>query len=68
MLMPKGPLSYPHRIIYKGYVEEGEGQYPIKKTEDWVENMGTMADKVKWASWKGFVASAGIATIDIWLV
>jgi len=70
MLMPKGAVVVPHRVIYKGYVEEGEGQYPIKKTEDWVENLcdNNMTGKVQWAAWKGFVASSAWALIDIRII
>ena len=37
--MPKKPWVQQAgcRDIYKGYIEEGEGQYPIAKTKDWVE-------------------------------
>ena len=61
----KTPIGIPHRVIYKGDVTEGEGQYPIKKTEDWVENLGTFDQKL-WKSFKvGFCTSAAFAISDI---
>ena len=68
MLFWKTPVWYPHKIIYKGYIEEGEGQYPLPKAVDWVENLGSMTDKVQWAAYKGFVLSAAFALADIRLV
>lgn len=52
-------------LIYKGFVEEGPGQYPIKKTEDWVEDLGPFSNKMTYAARKGFVFSACWALIDI---
>ena len=65
VLTQKYPIGYPHRVIYKGWVEEGEGQYPIKKTEDWVENLGSFNDKL-WYAFKGaFLGSSVFAISDI---
>ena len=69
VLFPKYPLCEPHRVIYKGYVEEGEGQYPIRKTEDWVENLGGFDSKLYYAAKHGFAYSAAFAYVDIrWVV
>eukprot|EP00092_Neocalanus_flemingeri_P021282 GFUD01023064.1.p1 GENE.GFUD01023064.1~~GFUD01023064.1.p1 ORF type:complete len:220 (+),score=59.77 GFUD01023064.1:61-720(+) len=65
MLFPKHPIVTPARTIYKGHVEEGPGQYPIAKTVDWVEDMGTMGDKLYFASKAGFIASSAFAIVDI---
>jgi len=65
VLFPKYPLCEPHRVIYKGYVEEGEGQYPIRKTEDWVENLGGFDSKLYYAAKHGFAYSAAFAYVDI---
>merc|ERR1719367_514791 len=65
MLWPKYPVAQPPRIIYKGYVEEGEGQYPIPKTRDWVEDLGGFQDKL-WFAFKNSLAfSTFIAICDI---
>ena len=58
----------PHRQIFRGYVEEGEGQYPIAKTRDWVEEIGGFEDKLKFAAKHSFAFSAGFAIVDIRLV
>jgi len=68
MLTPKYPIAEPHRVIYRGYVETGEGQFPIKKTEDWIENLGTFEEKIGWASKRAFAASACFALTDIRLI
>ena len=65
VLTPKYPFITPHRQIYKGYVEEGEGQYPIAKTKDWVEDLGTLQDKLFFAGKNGFLLSTLTALIDI---
>ena len=65
MLYPKYPPVDAHRLIYKGYVEEGPGQYPIAKTKDWVEDIGTMQEKIGWAAWRGFLFSSAFALVDI---
>ena len=62
---PKYPFITPHRQIYKGYVEEGEGQHPIAKTKDWVEELGGLQDKLFFAAKHGFVYSTITALIDI---
>ena len=62
---PKYPFITPHRQIYKGYVEEGEGQHPIAKTKDWVEDLGGLQDKLFFAAKHGFVYSTITALIDI---
>jgi len=69
MLFPKEPVFYPPRIIYKGYVQEGEGQYPIAKTRDWVEeDFASMDERLKWAAWTGFKYSSFFALADIFAV
>ena len=62
---PKYPLLQTHRTIYKGFVEEGEGQHPIRKTVDWVEELGGFEDKLKYAAKHSFLLSAGFAIVDI---
>jgi len=51
--------------IYKGYVEEGPGQYPIRKTQDWVEDLGPLSSKIKYAAWKGFQIGTFYSIFDI---
>ena len=65
VLTPKYPFVAPHRQIYKAYVEEGEGQFPIAKTKDWVEDLGSFQDKLFFAGKHGFVLSTMTALIDI---
>ena len=65
MLFSKYPCVTPHREIYKGYVETGPGQYPIAETKDWIEDMGSMTDKVKWAAYNGFLFSSVFSYMDI---
>ena len=65
VFFPKYPLLMPHRVIFKGYVEEGEGQKPIRKTVDWVEEIGGFEDKLKYAAKHSFLLSAGFAIVDI---
>ena len=62
---PKYPVCQPHRVIFKGFLETGEGQHPIKKTRDWVEELGGFEDKLKWAAKNSFLLSAGFAIVDI---
>jgi len=68
MLTPKYPIMEPHRVIYRGYVETGEGQYPIRKSVDWVENLGTFDEKLGWAAKRSFALSATFAVTDIRLI
>ena len=62
---PKYPFAEPHRVIYRGYVETGEGQYPIKKTVDWVEQLGSFEQKLGYAAKISFGFSAAFAISDI---
>ena len=54
--------------IYKGFVEEGPGQFPIKKTEDWVEDLGPFSSKMMYAAKKGFLVSTAFALADISMI
>ena len=65
VLTPKYPFLTPHRQIYKAYVEDGEGQQPIAKTKDWVEDLGTFNDKLFFAFKNGFALSTLAALVDI---
>ena len=65
VFMQKTPIAEPHRVIYKGFVETGDGQHPIRKTRDWVEELGGFEDKLKYAAINSFALSAGFAIVDI---
>lgn len=71
MLFPKTPTQNQlgGREIYKGYCQEGPGQYKIHKTKDWVEeDFKGMNERMYWATKNGFKWSAALAFIDIFAV
>ena len=56
-------------VIYRAWQEEGEGQFPIAKTKDWVEeDFGSLSERMAWATKWGFKGSAFVALCDIFLV
>ena len=58
-----------NRVIYRAWQEEGEGQFPIAKTKDWVEeDFGSLSERMAWATKWGFKGSAFVALCDIFLV
>lgn len=65
MFWPKAPLIDRPIVIYKGFVETGPGQFPIKKNVDWVEELGPVQAKMKYATKWGFLFGNVIAATDI---
>jgi len=71
MLFPKHPMVAPAggRVVHRAWQEEGEGQYKIHKTKDWVEeDFSCLSERMGWATKLGFKGSAFVALIDILLV
>jgi len=71
MLFPKvmNMSQLGERNIYRGFTEEGEGQFPIAKTRDWVEeDLHGINGKMGYATLLGLKASAVVALVDIMII
>ena len=70
-------------MVHRAWQEEGEGQYKIHKTRDWVEEVklwhiifvkclsqdfNGLNERMAWATKLGFKGSATVALVDIFLV
>jgi len=64
MAAPKYQQYYPPKHIYKGN-DPDQIEFPIKKSEDVFDNMGSFENRMKWAAKWGLVAGLSWSAIDV---
>jgi len=64
MALPKYQQFYPPKHIYKGNDPE-QIEFPIKKTEDIFESMGSFSDRMKWAVKYGLYSGLVWSYLDV---
>jgi len=67
ILLPKEPIARPPYIIYRGNDPESR-QFPLLKTEDFIDNMGPLSTKLGYALKQGLKIGLLYSLFDVTMV